>query len=586
MFEQFPYTNFHELNLDWIVAKIKDWLDHYNELNTAIQNKLNRPEEDPNGEAGEFLISNGDGTTHWYDYEPVAQQQIKDEVDEWLSQHPEYIVDIQNDSIASLKLKKTNIPFYCVTDYGIYPNSGDVYEPLHDFFRDHVYNTGGIVYFPAGRYTLSFTSFIPENTMLIGAGPDKTEIYYNQESTHFGVGLCNAGSNIAICNMKLSQYSTGIFHTGSQPGCMAFSTIDKTQVLEDAYSHNYITSETGQTENLRIENVTFSGFYAIGVENRPGTVMKNITIRNIIAPNCCVSVRPHAGDTVENILIDNVECDLFRLGTHLETTGIIRRCIANNIKCTTLVYFNSEPCIINNMLLDTTVKNNDVSFLANCVSSIKGPITINDSKFDFSTANTGMYLLGGAKYFNRVSWNCKYRFVSRGGNLNDHNDYEVYNNNIFTTQHDGSSTVPIMGFGNNNRFIDLGVDKAIRNGIIGDTTRNYNIGTSSEFQNRVTYHNGTFFMNLYVTIANTNNVYTFPEGKDLCQNSWTVIPILLINSNTPANNRMSFGKLENGKISVTETGLTASTAYDKAMIVTNYVPTEEVNMQSFYNTFF
>ena len=26
IFNEFPYTNFHEMNLDWIIARVKEWL--------------------------------------------------------------------------------------------------------------------------------------------------------------------------------------------------------------------------------------------------------------------------------------------------------------------------------------------------------------------------------------------------------------------------------------------------------------------------------------------------------------------------------------------------------------------------------
>ena len=36
MFEQFPYTNFHELNMDWIVKIAKDFLDQYTHIQETI----------------------------------------------------------------------------------------------------------------------------------------------------------------------------------------------------------------------------------------------------------------------------------------------------------------------------------------------------------------------------------------------------------------------------------------------------------------------------------------------------------------------------------------------------------------------
>ena len=40
MFEQFPYTNFHDLNLDWIIKIAKDFLDQYTHIQDTITNGL------------------------------------------------------------------------------------------------------------------------------------------------------------------------------------------------------------------------------------------------------------------------------------------------------------------------------------------------------------------------------------------------------------------------------------------------------------------------------------------------------------------------------------------------------------------
>lgn len=35
-FEQFPYTNFHELNLDWIIKKVKQFQNSIDNINGQI----------------------------------------------------------------------------------------------------------------------------------------------------------------------------------------------------------------------------------------------------------------------------------------------------------------------------------------------------------------------------------------------------------------------------------------------------------------------------------------------------------------------------------------------------------------------
>ena len=36
MFEKLPYTNFHDLNLDWIIEVVKDFLSKYNHIQELI----------------------------------------------------------------------------------------------------------------------------------------------------------------------------------------------------------------------------------------------------------------------------------------------------------------------------------------------------------------------------------------------------------------------------------------------------------------------------------------------------------------------------------------------------------------------
>lgn len=45
-FKKFPYTNFHELNLDWIVAKIKELESIYTDIPGLINDTIEKMIED------------------------------------------------------------------------------------------------------------------------------------------------------------------------------------------------------------------------------------------------------------------------------------------------------------------------------------------------------------------------------------------------------------------------------------------------------------------------------------------------------------------------------------------------------------
>lgn len=63
--EHFPYTNFHDLNLDWIIGIIKDFSDNYQGYIDAVNSKINKPQDNPNGNPNQFLMSNGTDFPEW-----------------------------------------------------------------------------------------------------------------------------------------------------------------------------------------------------------------------------------------------------------------------------------------------------------------------------------------------------------------------------------------------------------------------------------------------------------------------------------------------------------------------------------------
>lgn len=47
MFDKYPYTNFHEMNLDWIIKEMKDLVDSWDSFGgnvTATAHESNDPE--------------------------------------------------------------------------------------------------------------------------------------------------------------------------------------------------------------------------------------------------------------------------------------------------------------------------------------------------------------------------------------------------------------------------------------------------------------------------------------------------------------------------------------------------------------
>lgn len=69
-----------------------------------INKRIAKPDQNPNGEAGQTLRSNGDGTTTWGDAGLPTDEQTEAAVDKWLEEHPGATTTVQDGSITEEKL--------------------------------------------------------------------------------------------------------------------------------------------------------------------------------------------------------------------------------------------------------------------------------------------------------------------------------------------------------------------------------------------------------------------------------------------------------------------------------------------------
>lgn len=85
--EGFPYSNFHDLNLDWILKVVKDFLDQYTELNNTIENGKNELTE--LSERYTSLLN------EWYNShsEDIANQLASAlaDLNDWYAEHDTYL---------------------------------------------------------------------------------------------------------------------------------------------------------------------------------------------------------------------------------------------------------------------------------------------------------------------------------------------------------------------------------------------------------------------------------------------------------------------------------------------------------------
>ena len=98
--ENFPYSNFHDLNMDWIVKIAKDFLDQY----TTIQDVITTGET----ELEELSVQLTDALNEWYDThsEDIAEQlaDALSDLNNWYTTHQNYLDQTLASNIAAFNL--------------------------------------------------------------------------------------------------------------------------------------------------------------------------------------------------------------------------------------------------------------------------------------------------------------------------------------------------------------------------------------------------------------------------------------------------------------------------------------------------
>ena len=533
--ENFPYVNCHDLNLDWILEQMKEFKNDYGNIDKYIQ----------------------------------------DAIDKYLSEHPEY--NIEDESITSIKFNKNSVPFYNVTDYGILPNTGDIYRELHTLIKEKVSQTGGVIYFPKGVYTISYTVFIPANTIVCGEGTE-TEIYFNEDDTTFGTALANAGSNVTIRDIKISQKSKGPMGTGAMPGCIGFSNISLTQCQEPAYSHNF--NRESMVANLTAENIVFDGQYPIQTESSATGTINNVIYRNLIS-NGCVSVYCTANSTLNNVQIENIMCDLLRI----ISAGTCRNMTVENAVINCLYYNSNIRITMKNVYGKGNLKNNTYSAIADSI--IDGDILIKDSIFyGIDSSPTMFAVFGGIREWDNVTFIAKtnQRVLQRMNALSDTDNYEIVTDCNIQCDSTASYTL-MLGYGKNNKY-----SGHFQNGLWGDMFYNFNLsgGASSSFYNCLRACYDTLELNLFIvpTTASLPAIYALPAWFNLPVYTLNgSIEIMLINSQTGAS-AVTWGKIDNGNIVITDVTFASDLgSYDRAMIKQELKLTRPLTPTEIFNNF-
>lgn len=171
IFRQFPYTNFHEINLDWLLTKIKELWIGVEDLDDKIDN---------------FIAET----------EPT----IRDEVNKWLDDHPEATTTVEDNSLTIEKftddLKKLTVNGYITfEDFGAAGDGVTDDTEAVQLAYDHLNDTGGTI-IAIGKYLITQDILIKRHSNI------------NTPTTVIGLGK-NAGF---ICNATFKGIANDYGH--------------------------------------------------------------------------------------------------------------------------------------------------------------------------------------------------------------------------------------------------------------------------------------------------------------------------------------------------------------------------------------
>lgn len=131
-------------------------------------------------------------------------------------------------------------------------------------YTNQLASTGGVLYFPAGSYYLTGTTAFADNVIWVGAGADKTKIYYHTTGEGGGSWLkADNVNNMGFARMTFTQTQTTIDH-GVYPD-VVLGLNDTTNTISGT---NVIDVSLQQSQNKFVSDVVFDFPLDVNEEQR------------------------------------------------------------------------------------------------------------------------------------------------------------------------------------------------------------------------------------------------------------------------------------------------------------------------------
>ena len=399
MFNNFPYTNFHELNLDWIIKVVKEFLDKYTNMAEEIEKRVPKPLENPDGNYGDFLVSLGNGKTAWTSDDRWAEF-IQIAVDAWLEDHPEATTTVQDNSLLRQKFNSALMENLIFNYKTLLDLQSDETIPANTFAKTNGYyemnDCGSAVYYITDEEPSTYYEELQNGLYAVlvyspnlcvevfGAYGDGEHDDYNAlyECSKTGKVVLTKGKTYAI-NTALTL-NPPIIIEGNDATIIPLSTLSC--VVNADYVYNlhidgnatetrfgilHQSSHNAEYKNCEVRNLYSSDNSTVGIfindnDEETSVIVENCIVHDIVSePNGIIGDEAGASTGIgvyskSQVIINNNK--IYNIPTNEDSTGIgiYNKASATVCKITNNIIRNVHNDGIKNEKIGTLIEGNSI----------------------------------------------------------------------------------------------------------------------------------------------------------------------------------------------------------------------------------
>lgn len=220
-----------------------------------------------------------------------------------------------------------NKDYYNVRDYGaIGDGVADDWSAIQNVLTMAKNSGGGTVFIPAGVFNVSKTLIVGDNTYLVGTGAGSV-INCTMVMQFWGTAVAVVGSNCGVLHLKANYYDSQSLPVADSPvnGAIGITNCDYTDAVNQTRG-----ALCPENENIIIEDVYTDGNYLIQCEPVTETrnvIYNDINCPDAMVSMTAGSLYNGVNGEIYNAIINNVSCGFLR--THIGQYGGLT--IVNNI---------------------------------------------------------------------------------------------------------------------------------------------------------------------------------------------------------------------------------------------------------------